>query len=109
MSRAKRPDWLALRLALHERSGGACEACGRLRGELGVVHHRQLRSQGGRHELTNLVVLHDGCHRFVHENPSWSKAHGLIVSGWSAPDLVPVVRCMPSLGCEHWSGTTSRE
>jgi len=99
----KKPDWSGLRLALDMRSMGRCEACGRHRGVEGVVHHRRLRSQGGPHTMENLLVMHDGCHRFAHANPRWAMAHGWIVSGWADEATVPVYRCTPvAVTCLHY-------
>lgn len=97
----KKPDWLALRLALEERSRGLCEGCGLPRGEFGAAHHRMLRSRGGGHGLENLIVLHPACHRFAHANPAWATTHGWIVSSWQRPEEVPVVVCSTGLGCGH--------
>lgn len=93
---------LDTRIALDERSRGRCEACGRHRGASGVVHHRKLRAQGGTHDPANLMVLHDGCHRFAHANPAWAMAHGWIVSGWGDPATTPVRICLPAVTvCAH--------
>lgn len=79
-----------IRLAVAERSGGVCECgCGR-RAE--HIHHRKLRSQGGRHELANLLHLSNLCHADTHGNPERSYALGLMVHGWCDPADVPVVR-----------------
>lgn len=43
------------------------------------IHHRRLRSQGGTHSPTNLVVLCPGHHREVHDNPARGYACGLLV------------------------------
>ena len=79
-----------VRKAVRARSGGICECgCGR---PAQHVHHRKLRSQGGRHELPNLLHLSHACHAAAHGNPERSYALGLIVHGWADPADVPVVR-----------------
>lgn len=72
-------------LALH-RDAYACQAhvmhpnlsTDRCTGPL-VVHHRKARSQGGGHDLENLIVLADSCHRYCHEHPEWARSVGLIL------------------------------
>lgn len=71
------------------RSGGYCEACGLPGAE--HVHHRKLRSQGGRHEPINLLHVHEKCHRGIHSNPARSYALGHLVHGWADPADVPVI------------------
>jgi len=92
-------DWTALRWALQDRSDGDCEACGHPRGPYGVVHHRRLRSQGGGHDLPNLLVVHNGCHLGIHNAPRHAIAHGWIVPGWADPATVPVTVCDPRAPC----------
>jgi 5-methylcytosine-specific restriction endonuclease McrA len=53
-----------VRAAVHERSGGVCEFCRAYRAE--HVHHRLMRSQGGKHELPNLIDLCTLCHHYAH-------------------------------------------
>lgn len=54
------------------------------------MHHRKLRSQGGRHDPVNLIHIHTECHIRIHGNPDQSYALGLLVrSGWDPAD-VPV-------------------
>lgn len=60
----------ATRLALHNRSMGRCEWCGRADRHL-EAHHRLYRSRGGRHDASNLVMLCGwgntlGCHGRAH-------------------------------------------
>lgn len=80
----------AVRRAVHHRSGGWCECgCGR---PAQHIHHRRMRSQGGRHELVNLLDLSLHCHEQAHANPERSYALGLIVRSWCDPADVPVIR-----------------
>lgn len=43
------------------------------------VHHVKPRSQGGTHELSNLICLCRPAHRWVHEHPAESYRMGLLV------------------------------
>jgi predicted transcriptional regulator len=69
------------RKAVRERSGGLCEV--RLavictgRGQ--HVHHRLMRSQGGTHDLDNLLDTCLPCHSHVHANPGWAQSHGFLL------------------------------
>ncbi|HET6915759.1 MAG TPA: HNH endonuclease signature motif containing protein [Acidimicrobiales bacterium] len=77
-----------MRRQVKARSRGFCEACGVY--GAAHVHHRKLRSQGGRHELPNLLHVHHYCHTEIHANPERSYALGLLVRGWADPADVPV-------------------
>jgi hypothetical protein len=48
-----------------------------------VVHHRRLRSQGGVHDPAVLVLLCNGHHVEVHNNPRRAAACGLILRAQS--------------------------
>jgi hypothetical protein len=38
----------------------------------------------------NVVVLHDFCHKWLHEHPTIARIHGLIVPSWGDPaDVLP--------------------
>lgn len=70
-----------------------CVKCGRpIVG--GSRHHRQLRSQGGKHTVENLILLcgsgTTGCHGWVHHHPADARDMGWIVSGYAEPDETPV-------------------
>lgn len=76
-----------VRAAVHERSAGICEFCTQQRAE--HVHHRLMRSQGGRHELVNLIDLCRGCHHYAHHSSDRYDI-GLLLRRGSDPALVPV-------------------
>lgn len=80
----------AIRSEVVERAGGYCEVCS-LPGPV-HIHHRKLRSQGGRNEAVNLIHIHLDCHEDIHHNPERSYALGHLVHGWADPADVPVVR-----------------
>lgn len=48
---------------VRQRDGGKCRGCGALGYQ---IHHIKFRSQGGGHELTNLVLVCDRCHNRAH-------------------------------------------
>lgn len=84
-----RPLPASVRRQIRDRSGGLCELqCGRTATE---VHHRKLRSQGGRHELSNLLHLCSKDHREAHDNPELAYALGWLVHSWERPEDVPVL------------------
>jgi 5-methylcytosine-specific restriction endonuclease McrA len=56
----------AIRQGVLERSQGRCEACGKPISGDWECHHRLLRSQGGKDELSNLLALHLDCHAKAH-------------------------------------------
>lgn len=86
-------DWNVVRQELYGRQIGVCLGCGqRLGSELVVCHHRRARSQGGLDELANLVLLHDSCHKWVHDHVTVARDHFLIVPSWADPiDSLPHV------------------
>lgn len=57
---------IEVRAQVHERDNSICRCCGQKRGT--QCHHIQFRSQGGRDELSNLILLCNECHQ--------TKAHG---------------------------------
>ena len=52
-------DWPAMCEAVQERSGGACEGCGKWIGLIkpSNVHHAESRGKGGSDDLSNLKCL----------------------------------------------------
>lgn len=83
-----------LREAVFNRSGGYCERCAIPLAETWALHHRKLRSRGGKDEITNLVALHHHCHNLgkdsVHLNPDAATRGGFMVASWDDPASVPV-------------------
>lgn len=84
------------RAAVLARAAGRCEACGNGFTEAGVhVHHRKKRSQGGGHDLPNLVALHPDCHVIapgaVHQRSAWAYEVGLMVRRGEDPAAVPLL------------------
>lgn len=76
--------------AVIERSGGMCEArTPRCRGSAllpapaEVLHHRQLRKQGGPHTEDNLLHVCNPCHLFIHGEYDQSIEAGWRISGFA--------------------------
>ena len=74
------------------RANGYCEFCG-FSGEL-ILHHRKLRSQGGKDEVCNLVAIHNKCHNMgtksIHNRPKDAQVKGFIVPSWADPRTYPI-------------------
>lgn len=84
----------SIRAAALDRDGNRCAKCAGWSAEGMNLHHRQLRSQGGKNVLSNLISLcgsgTTGCHGWVHASPAKSRDLGLIVPSWAEPDEMPV-------------------
>lgn len=78
---------------VRQRSGGRCETSfdGGCTGAGEHVHHRQMRSQGGKNIIENLLDSCAHCHRRIHGNPKVSYMRGLLVRQSGDPSLVPVL------------------
>lgn len=76
-----------------ERSNGFCEMCG-LRGEGFALHHRKLKSRGGKDEVANLIAVHHKCHNLgtnsIHLNPERATVKGWMVPSWANPAEYPL-------------------
>jgi hypothetical protein len=77
-----------LRKELRERSSDECEICGRPARE---AHHRKNRSQGGPHELSNLLHLCNEDHHWITEHPGGARKKGWTVWRSDDPLKVPVL------------------
>ena len=77
-----------------ERAKGYCEVCGWDLHEDYALHHRKLKSRGGKDSVSNLMVVHHKCHNLgtnsIHFNPERATQHGYMVSAWSEPHQIPV-------------------
>jgi hypothetical protein len=82
-----------LRRSIVDRAGYACDLCRRpLSPDRWECHHRQLRAQLGPDSLSNLIALHDRCHRWVHNHPTWSYTRGFLVPSHHDPLIWRVYR-----------------
>lgn len=82
-----------LRAQLWWRCQGYCEKCEtHIDQNNFAAHHRQLRSQGGKDDIQNLVALCHNCHNLgtksIHLNPKHSYLTGWMVHGWQNPASV---------------------
>jgi hypothetical protein len=84
-----------MREMVRVRCGGYCEKCGKPLTETWALHHRKLRSRGGKDTVSNLVALHHECHNTgtdsVHLNPSASNQAGLMVATWQDSEDTPLI------------------
>lgn len=85
---------ILLRQIVWTRARGYCEKCGKPLNESWALHHRKLRSRGGKDSPDNLLALHHECHNTgtysVHLNPKMAKEFGYMVSQWQEPAECPV-------------------
>ena len=75
------------------RAGSYCESCGLPCANF-ALHHRKLRSQGGKDEPCNLIAVHHACHNLgtnsIHLKPKAAIAKGQIVPSWCEPSEFPL-------------------
>ena len=75
------------------RAKGYCEACG-LPGDDFALHHRKLKSRGGKDEVVNLIAVHHKCHNLgtdsIHLNPETATVKGWMVPSWADPAKYPL-------------------
>jgi hypothetical protein len=78
-----------------QRANGYCEVCGKVLNDY-ALHHRKLKSRGGKDSVVNLMVLHHECHNMgtysVHMTPGESTKAGYMVSSWAEPEDVAVLQ-----------------
>lgn len=86
--------------AVWRRDEGTCQRCGiqqtwERRGEPAggwSIQHRKKRSQGGPHQMSNLIVLcgtgTTGCHGWVEGHPTEANRMGWGVAGWVHPTVI---------------------
>ena len=79
---------------VHQRANGYCEVCGQTLYD-GALHHRKLKSRGGKDTPSNLIFIHHGCHNLntdsIHLNPAKAEENGWMVGSWQEPEEVPMV------------------
>jgi hypothetical protein len=84
-----------LRALVLKRCKGYCEKCGRALNNDFALHHRKLRSAGGKDAVENFLALHHECHNLgtksVHLNPKDSMEKGYIVSRYREPLACPLM------------------
>ena len=79
---------------VQERAGDYCEACGAAAQESMALHHRKLKSRGGKDSPANLMWVHHKCHNLgtdsIHLNPEWAQDKGFMVPSWQQPQEWPI-------------------
>jgi hypothetical protein len=87
-------DWVLLREKVLTRCSGYCELCGFGLNDTFALHHRKLRSRGGKDTLDNLIALHHECHNLgnnaVHANIKSATETGHIVPRHAEPEDYPL-------------------
>lgn len=87
-------NWKAIREIVLERCGNYCELCGKVLTDNFALHHRKLRSRGGKDSIENIIALHHECHNFgnnaVHFNIKKSTESGHIVPRHAEPSEYPL-------------------
>ena len=86
--------WELLREQALSRCQGYCEKCGRPVSDTFALHHRKLKSRGGKDAIDNLLVLHHECHNLgtnsVHLNVKEATEKGYMVPTHQDPSQYPV-------------------
>lgn len=93
------------------RAGDHCEVCGNPALPSMALHHRKLKSRGGKDSPSNLIRIHHGCHNLrsdsIHLNPERASQKGWMVGSWQNPDEVPFTRPDGSIVLLHDNGDVS--
>jgi hypothetical protein len=78
------------------RAGDYCETCGSPALPSMALHHRKLKSRGGKDTPANLIRVHHGCHNLrtdsIHLQPAKAEAKGWICPSWKEPNEQPFVK-----------------
>ena len=80
---------------VEERAAGYCESCGSGASESMALHHRKLKSRGGKDTPANLIRVHHGCHNLntdsIHLNPEKAEDKGWMCPSWKDPEEQPML------------------
>jgi hypothetical protein len=83
-----------LREQVLSRAEGYCEFCGNGLPEVFALHHRKLKSRGGKDTVDNLIAVHHSCHNgstnAIHFNVALSESTGHIVPTHADPSEYPL-------------------
>ena len=75
------------------RANGYCERCGKPSLDL-ALHHRKLKSRGGKDEISNLVAICHPCHNLgtdsIHLNPTKATVKGWMVPTYADTEKYPL-------------------
>ena len=81
---------------VEDRAAGYCEVCGYPAQSSMALHHRKLKSRGGKDTPSNLIRVHHGCHNLrtdsIHLNPKKAEQLGHMVPSWKDPTEWPFTR-----------------
>ena len=81
---------------VEDRAGNYCEVCGSVALPSMALHHRKLKSRGGKDTPSNLIKIHHGCHNLntdsIHLNPAKAEAKGWLCPSWREPNEHPFVK-----------------
>lgn len=81
---------------VEQRAQGYCEVCGKPEMKMMALHHRKLKSRGGKDTASNLIRVHHSCHNMktgsIHANPKWAQDKGFMVGSWQEPHEAPMHR-----------------
>ena len=74
---------------VRERAAGYCEKCGTPATLSMAIHHRKLRSRGGKDTPANLLWVHHECHNLatdsIHSQPALAEDKGWMCPSWKEP------------------------
>jgi len=60
-----------------------------------ALHHRKLKSRGGKDSVANLIYVHHSCHNLatnsIHLKPKIATEKGYMVSSWQDPAQAPMI------------------
>jgi len=81
---------------VEKRAGHYCETCGSPALDSMALHHRKLKSRGGKDTVANLIRVHHSCHNLgtnsIHMNPAVATDKGWMVSSWADPETEPFLQ-----------------
>lgn len=80
---------VSCRRSIAERANNMCEKCGQARGT--EAHHRKNRSQGGKWDVANMLLLCHLCHAWITTHPEEARAKGWAVRRHEDPEQVAVL------------------
>ena len=84
-----------------DRAAGYCETCGGSAASSMALHHRKLKSRGGKDSANNLIWVHHECHNLgtdsIHMKPAFATDKGWMVASWDQPEDTPFVRADGSI------------
>jgi hypothetical protein len=77
--RKRLSTWAKVSAERLKQTGGQCEAC-YTRTATSRCHHKRLKSQGGKDELSNAMAVCWICHDWIHKYPKTAELNGWIIT-----------------------------